>query len=265
MAPTTRCAGAVVRGPGQPAPRVAGTGDLLLCAALLLNTAGLETTVFAVAKSLSADKVGEDERFEGDMSQDSDQHDQFEAEHVNISDLEMAQFDILSPTQALFVSALSAGDPEQHGYVFEDSLEIVLPDRNWQVLGFSPTPTAPAEVEEHNYRVLFAPAFTDNRTSFWGCLFPDVAPEIVLEFLVNEEDGSACVRITDGWLEWPWWLSSEERLRYLENAKTAYERLFNDSNWLELIEQSVTTGPKSTLFEGVAKQLAARSGVNGAL
>ena len=199
------------------------------------------------------------------MSQDSDQHDQFDAKDINISDLEIAQFDILSPTQALFVSALSAGDPERHGYVIEDSLEIVLPDRNWQVLGFSPTPTAPAEVEEHKYRVLFAPAFADDRTSFWSFLFSDVAPEIVLEFLVNEEDGSACVRITDGWLEWPWWLSSEERLRYLENAKTAYERLFNDSNWLELIEQSVTTGPKSALFEGVATQLAARSGVNGAL
>jgi len=66
-------------------------------------------------------------------------------------------------------------------------------------------------------------------------------------------------------LEWPWWPSKEERQEYLVSAQLAYEQLFDEINWLELTKQSATTGPKSALFEELAKHLEAQTGVNETL
>jgi hypothetical protein len=191
------------------------------------------------------------------MPQVTDQHEEFEAQGPNVSDLDVAEFAVLSPTQALFFSALSAGDPERDGYSINDGFEIVLSDRIWKTLGFCPSPATPVESAVDTYRLLFAPVSADIRQTYWASMFPKAAPQIVVEFLVNREDGATSVAISDGWLEWPWWVSSEERQSYLEFAQKAYEQLFDEVNWLELTKKSATTGPKSALFEGVAKHLAA--------
>lgn len=199
------------------------------------------------------------------MPQAPDQDEKFDDQDQNVSDLDVAGFAILSPTQALLVSALSASDPERHGYYVDDGFEIILPCRNWQALGFCPSREAPVESGVNTYRLLFKAVAADGKQAYWSFLFPEAEPEIVFEFQVDRESGVSIVSISDGWLEWPWWLSKEERLEYLVSAQQAYEQLFDEINWLELVKQSATTGPKSALFEGVAKHLAAQFGVNDTL
>jgi hypothetical protein len=196
------------------------------------------------------------------MPQVEEQHEQFEAQDHNVSDLDVAEFSVLSPTQALFFSALSTGNPERHGYCLDDVFQIILPERVWQALGFCPSLAVPVESAVDTYRLLFAPVSADGRHTYWHNLFPEDAPKIVMEFLVDRGDAPPSVTISDGWLEWPWWFSSEERQSCLEFAQKAYEQLFDEINWLELIEQSATTGPRSALFEGVAEHLAAQTGIN---
>ena len=189
------------------------------------------------------------------MPQVTDRQEKFEAQDQSVSDLNVAEFAVLSPTQALFVSALSAGDPEHHGYCLDNGFEIVLPNQTWQALGFCPSPTMPVERAVDTYRFLFEPVSADDRQNYWNVLFPEVAPKIVIEFFVGRDDDTPFITILDSWLEWPWWFSNEERQSCLEFAQKAYGQLFEEINWLELTKQSATTGPKSALFEGVAKHL----------
>jgi len=199
------------------------------------------------------------------MAQAQDQDEKFDDQDQNVSDLDVAEFAVLSPTQALLVSALSASDPERHAYYVDDGFEILLSDRTWQALGFCPSCEAPVESGVNTYRLLFKAIAADGKQTYWGFLFPKAEPEIVFEFQVDRESGVSIVSISDRWLEWPWWLSKEERQEYLVSAQLAYEQLFDEINWLELTKQSATTGPKSALFEELAKHLEAQTGVNDTL
>jgi hypothetical protein len=51
----------------------------------------------------------------------------------------------------------------------------------------------------------------------------------------------------------------------LDKAIASHEALAESVDWPKLAEQSATLGPKSALFEGVAKHIAAQAGVNDAV
>lgn len=199
------------------------------------------------------------------MQQAKKQTETFEEQDQLVGELEVTEFAVLSPSQALFVSALSAGHPERHGYYLDDSLQIILPEHVWQSLGFCPSPAAPVKNDVDTYRILFDPISANVEKTYWDLLFSKAKPQIVMEFFVGDDEGRPTVCISDSWLEWPWCISREERLKLLTLAQTACEQLSDEMNWLELSKQSVITGPKSTLFEGVAKHVAAQAGVNDAV
>lgn len=202
---------------------------------------------------------------EGRMPQTIEQTETFEDHDQLVGELEVAEFAVLSPTQALFVSALAAGKPEHDGYYVDDGFQIILPDRVWRALGFYPSPAALVKNGVDTYRMLFDPTSARVKKTYWGMLFSQVKPQIVMEFCLDDDEGRSIVCIADSWLKWPWWIAREERLKHLISAQTAYEKLSDKMNWLELTKQSVITGPKSTLFEGVAKHIAAQVGVNDAV
>ena len=202
---------------------------------------------------------------EGHMPQTIEQTETFENHDQLIGELDVAEFAVLSPTQALFVSALSAGKSEHDGYYVDDGFQIILPDRVWRALGFYPSPAAPVKIGVDTYRMLFDPTSASVKTAYWDLLFSEIKPQIVMEFCVDDDEGWPIVCIADSWLEWPWWIARGERQSCLDFAQKAYEQLFDEINWLELIEQSATTGPKSTLFEGVGKHIAAKVALNDAV
>ena len=65
------------------------------------------------------------------MQQTIKQTEAFEEQDQLVGELEVTEFAVLSPTQALFVSALSAGHPERHGYSLDDRCHI--PEGNMAV------------------------------------------------------------------------------------------------------------------------------------
>lgn len=198
---------------------------------------------------------------EGQMPQAEDHIETLEEPSQLVGELEVAEFAVLLPTQALFVSALSAGEPERHGYSVDDGLHIMLPERVWRTLGFCPSPEAPVKNSTDTYRLLFDPASDNLAGTVWDVLFSETKPQIVMEFIVDHDAGRPVVSISDSWLEWPWWIASDERLEHLTSAQQAYDELADSVDWPKLAEQSATVGPKSALFDAVAKHVAAQAGV----
>lgn len=195
------------------------------------------------------------------MPKAEDQVETVEEQSQLVGKLEVAEFVVLLPTQALFVCALSAGKPERHGYSVEDGLHIILPERVRRTLGFAPCPAAPVKNSTDTYRLLFDLASDNAAGTYWDLLFSETRPQIVMEFFVGNDEWRPFVSISDSWLEWPWWIARDERLEHLTSAQQAYEELAESVDWPKLAEQSATVGPKSALFDAVAKHLTAQAGV----
>lgn len=178
------------------------------------------------------------------------EHDSLLAEQVG-----MAEFSILLPTTALFVSALSAGNPERYGYSLDHGFDIVLPDRVWATLGFRSDRNEIVAGADDTYRVLFHPLKDADQKNYWGTLFPSIKPQLVFEFQKEDTSNGPKITIYDYWIRWPWSVSEEESLQIVQAAEQKREDLDKKIGWLELTKVSATEGPKSALFEGVAKHL----------
>lgn len=182
-----------------------------------------------------------------------------------VMNLRSKEFEILIPALALISCANSRAMELGGGFGWgENGWQLSWPDEVAQGFGLRPSQSRKYKGEIDVFKVLFEP-FVTERLSIWSNLFHLTAPALVISYKASSDEPPTISPTDEEWLHWPWYVSEEKKLAALDKAIASYEELAESVDWPKLAEQSATIGPKFALFEGVAKHLAAQSGVNDTL
>lgn len=184
------------------------------------------------------------------MNQDCDQ-----AEVVSME--RDTEREILLPFTALYASAIAHCDVKNGGFNHDDAgLSLSLPEIVTSTIGLTPSGklVASGRSGENQFRILFE-ANDINEASYWATIFGDTLPNLVMEFVIVTKGDEVSISPYDEWLVWPWHISAEERITALKEAVQRQERFGGDVNVFEITRVAVTDGPRSLLFDVVAKHL----------
>lgn len=165
--------------------------------------------------------------------------------------------EILLPFNALYASALAHSDVKNGGFNLDDAgLSLSLPEMVTSSIGLTPSGklVALSRSGEDHFRILLE-ANDTSEASYWATIFGGALPNLVMEFVIVTINDEVSISPYDEWLVWPWQISPEERMAALKEAVQRQERFGEDVNAFELTRLSVTDGPRSLLFDAVAKHL----------
>lgn len=159
---------------------------------------------------------------------------------------------LLLAVGALLSSANSVATEKGGGFRFvPDDLRLTWPDEVQLTMGFKQNKTLVVHEEDGFYRLLFEPCDVGTGHSYWSLLFPNTAPSLVFEYVVDVDDDNAIVPTLDSWLVWPWHVGHSGKATSLGNALAAQTRLEAEIDWLKATKASVHE-KRPALFDAVA-------------
>ena len=187
------------------------------------------------------------------------------AKEYQFSPPQEKEFTVLLPALALISCAFSRAAELDTGFEWgDDGWMVNWPEEVIRGMGLRPTKARAADDDVDSFCVLYQPS-DDCEESYWSALFGAAAPALVISYEASMDKPPMIYRTDYEWLHWPWYVSEEQKLAALDKAIASHEELEKNVDWPKLAEQSATVGPKSALFEGVVRQLAAQSSVNDTL
>lgn len=166
-----------------------------------------------------------------------------------------AQYAVTVPFGALYGSATSFVNQEGFSFHLDHAgATLFLPRMVTCTLGVTPVRSTAAvrtDGRDH-FRVLFEANDTAGR-SYWLTVFGTDQPNLVMEFATRVDGADVDIWPYDEWLVWPWHKNSDDRIASLKTARDRQAKFEEDAQISELTRRAAMDGPRSALFEGVAK------------
>ena len=163
-----------------------------------------------------------------------------------------SEFGLLLPVRALVSSTNSFASLSGGGFRIDNKvLTLDWPSKVINAIGLTPKERKIDLKFDCLTRILFTPTEERFPSSYWGMLFGDQMPGLVMEYEISDGENTIIDHTNEAWFSWPWHVDYVSRLASIESALAAQTQFEERIGWLGLSGNAVD-GSSAELFDGVA-------------
>ncbi len=163
-----------------------------------------------------------------------------------------SEFGLLLPVRALVSSTNSFASLSGGGFRLDNKvLTLDWPSKVINAIGLTPKERKIDFKFDCLTRILFTPNEERFPSSYWGMLFGDQMPGLVMEYEISDGENTIVDHTNEAWFSWAWHVDYVSRLASIESALAAQTQFEERIGWLGLSGNAVD-GSSAELFDGVA-------------